>query len=389
MIKNFVSMFYSILTYRIHNFRVTNCMGHTIVRVYFSLELQLQFLRWELISVSIQNYLWKSALLTSKKKNYNYKHKIKKYHIIFLILSTNKDVTEETKHQWLVTWPIVRQYESCYTDNQTSVRRVGTSENFPKRTFCPIRNVPTLDRATRLKQASQPTTEHERRSWNATCFSLAASTPPSARFLIDVHISSNDLAQFFRINYFSLSELNHLHEMETRAANGGFPMACSCCIQADLLLKRKKLQRSVPDVPAGGSVPFSSKVREDYWRMYLSGISSRCEWHGVECGGDGAAGAPRGQELQNTDNNSLTTVNWKEKAALYPFINPERQLSRYACEWGDIYVNNSCRISKWNTKKHNVEDMSSDSLVHKCGVPSSSSWEATSCLAYQEIPHIL
>jgi hypothetical protein len=41
-----------------------------------------------------------------------------------------------------------------------------------------------------------------------------------ARFLVDVHISSNDLVQFFDINYFPLSELNHLHETEKRGDNG-------------------------------------------------------------------------------------------------------------------------------------------------------------------------
>jgi hypothetical protein len=76
--------------------------------------------------------------------------------------------------------------------------------------------------------------------------------------------------------------------------------------------------RSVPDVPAGGSVLYNNKVREGYWGLYLNGISSHCEWRGVEYGGDGAAGAPQGQELQNNmDNNNLISVYWKEEAAPY------------------------------------------------------------------------
>lgn len=108
---------------------------------------------------------------------------------------------------------------------------------------------------------------------------------PSARFLIDVHISSNDLAQFFHINYFPLSELNHLHEMETRAASGGPAMACAC----SLSIKWRKL----PDVPAGGSVPYSRKVLEvvPEWYLFSLWVTRRWVRRGRGCWRPPGAGA--------------------------------------------------------------------------------------------------
>jgi hypothetical protein len=177
---------------------------------------------------------------------------------------------------------------------------------------------------------------------NTTCPSLAASVFLSARFLIDVRISCNDLAQFFDINYFPLSELDHLCEIENtwrqrRPLVGMFMLSLGgSFIKAKLW--------SVPDVPAGGSVLYSSKMREGYerctWMVSLLVVSDTA----LSTAGAGLLAPPGGRSCRTTRIKTILSQHTGMKSQF--FIHPERQLGRNALQWSDRHINHSRRISK-------------------------------------------
>jgi hypothetical protein len=126
-------------------------------------------------------------------------------------------------------------------------------------------------------------------------------------FVTDSHISYIDFAQFCGIIYTHSDEPSKEDtQWRWRRSSVGMLVPSS----GGSFIKGK--QWMLPDVPVRGQY-CTEAIRGGYSTVYLNGISSRCVWHGAVCVGDGAAGGPRGQELQNNmHNNSNILSQYKE-----------------------------------------------------------------------------